>query len=97
MTIISEKFDVSIKQKRKNNNNNETTNERKIKFKKCMTVSLENILYSTLIDDGDEKKINFEILFFLSRINNAKYTNVPNRKNKRLAIIHKGRWNRNNT
>ena len=56
MAIISEKFDVSIEQKRKNNNNNETTNERKINFKECMTVSLENILYSTLIDDGDEKK-----------------------------------------
>ena len=36
-------------------------------------------------------------LFLLEKINKTRYSDVPNRKYKRKAIVNKGRWNFDNT
>ncbi len=92
MQIITEKFNILINKKRKLVAKNETKNERRINFKECMNISIDNILYDTLCNINGSNEI--DLIFYFSRINNSKYTNVPDRKYKRFAIINKSRWNR---
>lgn len=93
MCIIAENFNINNKDKRKCTVK-ETKNKRKINFKECMNISIEHILYDMLIEENNDNT-NINIIFELSRINNSKYTDVPDRKNKRIAILNKGRWNFN--
>ena len=90
ISIISDKFNINTKPKRKST----PKYVRRINFKECMNVAINNVLYDILlIENNDTTK--YSLINMLSRINNTRYSDIPNRKYKRLAIINKSRWHMN--
>jgi len=90
IAIISDKFNINIKPKRKSN----PKYERRINFKECMNIAINNVLYDILLNENNNTT-NYSLINMLSRINNTRYSDIPNRKYKRLAIINKSRWHMN--
>ena len=89
--LIAEKYNITFIKKRKSARPKCSIKySKKNNFSEAINIAVTDILYEMIIKQDDESSIQ-NVLFYLNRIYNTGYTDVPNRSYVRKSI-QTSRW-----